>query len=78
MSRHLFFRRQRLWKECTQKRTYRDGTMAKRDLEWRNHERGTCYDITPFEETIVMDTDFIVGNNILLNAFDTNEDFLIY
>lgn len=66
------------WKECTQKRTYRDGTMAKRDLEWRNHERGTCYDITPFDETIVMDTDFIVGNNILLNAFDTNEDFLIY
>mgnify|MGYP001201305154 CR=1 FL=1 len=63
---------------CTQTRTYRDGTMSKRDLEWKNHNRSTAYDITPFDETIVMDTDFIIGNSNLLNAFDTNQDFLIY
>ena len=66
------------WYQCNQKRTYRDGTMSTRDLEWRNHNRSTAYDITPFDETIVMDTDFIIGNNILLNAFDTDQDFLIY
>ena len=66
------------WYECTQKRTYRDGTMSKRDLEWRNFDRSSCYDITPFDETIVMDTDFILGNNILNNSFDTDQDFLIY
>lgn len=65
------------WKECKQKRIFRDGTMSNRDLEWRNHERGTVYDLTPFDETLVMDTDFIVGNSILLNAFNTNDDFLI-
>jgi hypothetical protein len=62
----------------TQTRRFRDGTMSKRDLEWKNHSRSSAYDITPFDETIVMDTDFIIGNNILLNCFDTNEDFLIY
>ena len=61
-----------------QTRRFRDGTMAKKDLEWRNHKRSSAYDITPFDETIVMDTDFIVGNDILLKAFDTDEDFLIY
>jgi hypothetical protein len=61
-----------------QKRRFRDGTMSKRNLEWRNLDRALTYDITPFDETIVMDTDFIIGNNLLLNAFDTNEDFLIY
>ena len=66
------------WYDCTQKRTYRDGTMSKRDLEWRNHDRATAYDITPFDETIVMDTDFIIGNNSLLNAFNTDQDFLIF
>ena len=66
------------WYECAQKRTYRDGTMSNRDLEWRNHNRSTAYNITPFEETIVMDTDFIIGNDILLNAFDTDQEFLIY
>lgn len=66
------------WYYCNQKRTYYDGTMSTRDLEWRNHNRFLVYDITPFDETIVMDTDFIIGNNILLNCFDSGEDFLIY
>lgn len=66
------------WKECNQKRTFHDGTMSNRNLEWRNHDRGTVYDLTPFDETLVMDTDFLVGNNLLLNAFSTDEDFLIY
>tara|TARA_B110000503_G_scaffold142949_1_gene241781 strand:- start:10897 stop:11757 length:861 start_codon:yes stop_codon:yes gene_type:complete len=66
------------WYACDQKRTYRDGTMSNRALEWRNHNRSSAYDITPFDETIVMDTDFIIGNDILLNAFDTDQDFLIY
>ena len=66
------------WKECNQKRIYRDGTMSDRILEWRNHDRSTVYDITPYDETIVMDTDFIVGNNLLNNAFDTEDDFLIF
>jgi len=61
-----------------QKRKYRDGTMARRNLEWRNLDRPLAYDITPFDETIVMDADFVIGNNNLLNAFDTDEDFLIY
>jgi hypothetical protein len=66
------------WYACDQKRTYRDGTMSTRDLEWRNHNRSTVYDLTPFDETLVMDTDFLVGNDILLNAFETDQDFLIY
>jgi hypothetical protein len=66
------------WKECKQKRIFHDGTMSNRDLEWRNHERGSIYDITPFDETIVMDTDFIIGNDIFLNAFLTDQDFLIH
>lgn len=33
------------WAECNQKRTFRDGTMSKRDLEWRNFDRSLSYDI---------------------------------
>jgi hypothetical protein len=66
------------WYACDQKRTFKDGTMSTKDLEWRNHNRSTAYDITPFDETIVMDTDFVIGNDILLNAFESDQDFLIY
>jgi len=64
--------------ETDQKRTFKDGTMSHRELSWKNHNRSTCFDITPFDETIVMDTDFLVNNNLLLNAFNTDENFLIY
>lgn len=66
------------WYECSQKKTYYDGTMSSRYLEWRNHNRSTVFSLTPFDETIVMDTDFLVGDNQLTNVFNTNEDFLIY
>ena len=38
--------------------------------------RSTVFDLT-YEETIVMDTDYIVENSTLIKAFQTKEDFLI-
>lgn len=66
------------WKECTQTKTFFDGTMSKRDLEWRNFERHNVYNLTPFDETLVMDTDFIVGNDLYKFAFETDEELLIF
>jgi len=62
----------------SQIKTYHDGIYAQKKLPWKNHYRVKCYNLTPYEETIVMDTDFIVNNDVLLNCFDYNEDFLIY
>ena len=61
----------------TQKKKFRDGLYSERSLEWRNHSRADCYDLTPFTETIVMDTDLIISNNVLLECFNSNQDFLI-
>lgn len=59
-----------------QKRKFLDGETYKQ-VTWDNHSRIDSYDLTPFEETIVMDTDLIVGNSNLLKCFDSNKDFLI-
>ena len=61
-----------------QKRNFLDGVYTTKRLVWKNHSRSDCYSLTPFDETIVLDADYIIGNNILLNCFDLNEDFLIY
>ena len=61
-----------------QKRNFLDGVYTTKRLPWKNHSRSDCYRLTPFDETIVLDADYIIGNNILLNCFDLNEDFLIY
>ena len=59
-----------------QKRKFLDGETYKQ-VTWDNHSRIESYDLTPFKETIVMDTDLIVGNSNLLKCFDSNKDFLI-
>jgi len=61
-----------------QTRKFFDGAYTEKILLWKNHTRPDCYDISPFDETLVIDVDFIVCNNDLLNCFELNEDFLIY
>lgn len=59
------------------RKKFRDGLYSEKTLEWRNLNRADAWDVTPFNETIVMDTDLIVSNSTLLEAFDSNQDFLI-
>ena len=61
----------------TQIKSFSDGSMTKHTALWHNFSRPNCYDLTPYDETIVMDTDYIVGNNHLLKCFQSNADFLI-
>lgn len=60
-----------------QRKKFRDGLYSEKSLEWRNYSRSDAWDITPFDETIVMDTDLLISNSTLLKTFDYNQDFLI-
>ena len=57
---------------------YQDGTLSGRQLEFKNDSRTLSYDLTPYEETLLLDTDYIVVNDVLVKAFEQNQDFLIY
>lgn len=59
-------------------RRFYDGTLSHKKLSFKNLDRSIAYDITPFDQTIVMDTDYIVSNDVLCNAFDSLHDFMIY
>lgn len=60
-----------------QTKKYRDGTMADHRLTWKNTHRHKSYDITPFDQTIVLDTDVIISNDLYKNCWNQPEDFLI-
>jgi gamma-glutamylcyclotransferase (GGCT)/AIG2-like uncharacterized protein YtfP len=45
--------------------------------EWRNGGRYSAYDITPFEQTILIDSDVLVLDKNLLKLLDTTEDYKI-
>lgn len=51
-------------------------TSNKKDrLPWYNKGRYRAYDLTPYDETIVLDTDYLVNSNKLLKIFDFYDDF---
>ena len=57
---------------------YSDGTYTIKSLEFKNTDRVKAYELSPYDETLLLDTDFIISNSILKNCFDQNHNFLIY
>lgn len=45
---------------------------------WHNTRRTDAYALTPFEQTLVLDADFVVNSNVLAGYFDQPADFLCY
>lgn len=60
------------------RKAYRDGSLSKRVLSFNNFGRENSFDLSPYDETIVMDTDYIIANDSLLNCFKQNKNILLY
>jgi len=61
----------------TQKIFY-DGSLSSKKFEWKNVTRNLAYDLTPYDKTLVLDSDYIISSDILKLAFCKNEIFQIY
>jgi hypothetical protein len=53
-----------------------DKTNKKGKNLWLNKGRYRAYDLTPYDETILLDTDYLVNSNRLNNLFDLYDDFM--
>ena len=59
-------------------RLYFDGSMHQRQATFNNRNRSQVFDLSPYDETLLLDTDYIISNSLLKNCFDSQDDFLIY
>jgi hypothetical protein len=64
-------------KSSQQKRFY-DGSLSAKTLEWKNLSRHQVYELTPYTNTLVIDSDYIISSSILKNAFEREYDIQIY
>ena len=64
--------------KTSQTKNFNDGPNHIINDHWKNHLRSTAYELSPYDETIVMDTDYIICNKNLLKCFQTKEDLLIH
>jgi len=62
----------------TNLRYFFDGSLSKKTASFKNSNRAGVYDLTPYDETIIMDTDYVVSNDLLKNCFESGSDFMIY
>ena len=46
-------------------------------IKWRNVGRHHAYELSPYDETIVIDADYLILDNNLNKIFDTNWDYLL-
>jgi len=44
---------------------------------WNNKGRYRAYNLTPYDETLLLDTDYLVNSNQLLKIFDIYDDFMV-
>ena len=58
-------------------KTYRDRTTTT-VLDFKNRARMYAYDLSPYDETIILDTDIVICNNQYNNVFQQTDDLLMY
>jgi hypothetical protein len=52
-----------------------DKTNKRDNTLWLNKGRYRAYELSPYDETLLLDTDYVVNSDKLLKTFDTGVDF---
>lgn len=60
------------------KRAYHDGTLFYKNADFKNNGRNLAYDLSPYQETLLLDTDYIINNDLLKSCFDSTNDFMLF
>lgn len=53
-------------------------TNTKDNIVWINKGRHQAYEITPYDETLVLDTDYLINSDTLLKPFELYDDFMCH
>ena len=57
---------------------YYNGTLHHQQLQFKNNDRVNSYNLSPYDITLVLDTDYVICNDSFKYAFDSIHDFQIY
>lgn len=59
-------------------RSFFDGSMYYKTASFKNDIRAEAYDLSPYEQTLLMDTDYIISNDLLAKCFDNQNDLMMF
>lgn len=58
-------------------RVYKDTSLTPKELSFYNRDRCDAYDLSPFEETILIDADYMILSNKLNDCWGHNNDLMM-
>lgn len=58
-------------------RRFYDGSLTYKKADFKNNLRSWAYELTPYDNTLVIDVDLLIVNNNLSSIWDANSDFMI-
>jgi hypothetical protein len=61
-----------------QRKQFYDGSLSRKTAEWKNYSRSSVYDLSPYDTTLVLDSDYILCSDTLKAAFDRDADLQLY
>jgi len=67
-----------VYDSAPQYRQYFDGAMTHKKLRFKNDIRIKSFELSPFDETLVIDCDYLINNDILKYCWQQPHDFLIH
>jgi hypothetical protein len=60
------------------KKVFNNGVDDQTVLNWKNYARSDVYNLTPYDKTLVIDSDYIINSSVLKPALELNYDLQIY
>jgi hypothetical protein len=67
-----------VWYETTQTRKFFDGSLSSKKLIWKNLNRFDAFNLSPYDETLVIDSDYIICSDNLNKVWGSKNNFMIY
>lgn len=64
--------------ETPSHRYFYDGSLTAKEEEWKNLTRNQAYELTPYDKTLVIDSDYIINSSVLRIALQRSEVFQMY
>lgn len=58
-------------------RRFYDGSLTFKKAEFKNNYRAWAYELSPYENTLVIDVDFLIVNDKLSSIWNSESDFMI-
>lgn len=59
------------------RKRYYDGSLSYKVSNFWNFDRSLAYELSPYDKTLVVDTDLLIVNDRLKSIWDTDEEFMI-